>query len=124
MLGKGHIGGIFHNILNPFHIGAHFLERLPRGNQRHRGGNERRKKALKRHDHTDGKQTFHRQETACHQHGRSAKGAYQSRQQLKKQIGALIPNLICIDACLIAGPFFKKAVFGAAGLDGLDHLDA
>ena len=121
---KDIVVGIAHHILDPLHIGAHFLQRLSRRNERRRGGEEGGQKALKRHDHADGKAALHREEHACHQNRGAADRADKRRQQSEELVHALEADLTGIDARLVTRPLFKKAVLRAARLDRFDHLDA
>ena len=128
-VGEGRIGeagivGIFHHVVHPLHLGAHLLDGLARGDEQHGRSHEGAQKALEAQDGADGKAALHHLAHAQDQHRRARQGAQQGRDHAQVLVELGKADRRGVHRGLIARPFFKVAVFRAAGLDGLHHLDA
>ena len=116
--------GVLHDVLDALHVRAHLLYGLARRDQRHRGLAELGQKALKGQDHARRELPVDGQPDAGHHDRAVGDGRDQRGQRAEVLAELLIAHLLRVHAGLIAGPPLEKAVFRAAGLDGLYHLYA
>ena len=120
----GNIDGVLHHVLDALHIGAHLHESLARADEGFRRGGEGAEEALKRQNHTHGELPLHRKPDTQHQHSGAGKLRHRGGDEAEILVQLLKPDVLGVDAGLIARPFLKITVFRAGGFQRFDHLDA
>ena len=119
-----HILGILHHVFHTLHLGAHLLNGLTGGDEGggrvHKGGEE----GLEGHNHAQGELTLHGEKHTENQHHKVCQCGEENRHHAEIGVEHGKFDRLCVDRGLITRPAGKKAVFGAAGLDGLHHLNS